>query len=349
MGVLMSVESSQFDPGQKPIGWGILGTGGIARLFTNDLRLNGMDVRAVGSRSRDSAERFASDFAIPSAYASYEELAADPAVDVIYVATPHPFHAENALLALRHGKHVLIEKPFTLNAAQAREVVGEAEKRGLLVLEAMWTRFLPHMIQVREIIAQGTIGNVRTVIADHGQLLPTDPLHRLNNPELGGGALLDLGIYPVSLAVDILGIPSDIHAIARPTATGVDAQTSILFNYASGAHALLQTALDALGPTRASIIGSDGRIEIQGVWYEPSTFDVFDRSGKVVQHWEQPTVGRGMQYEALEVEKCLRQGLTSSSLLPPAQSIAIMEILDAIRQQIGVHYAGYDPEDNSRA
>lgn len=334
----MNTENPQTDQSQKPIRWGILGTGGIARLFTKDLLLNGMSVQAVGSRSRDSAERFASEFSIPDRHASYEELAANPSVDVIYVATPHTFHAENALLALRHGKHVLIEKPFTLNAAQAQAVVEEADKSGLLVLEAMWTRFLPHMLRVREIIASGTIGTVRTVMADHGQLLPSDPLHRLNNPSLGGGALLDLGIYPVSLAVDILGIPSEIHAIARRTPTDVDAQISVLFNYESGSHAMLQAALDARGPMRASIIGSEGRIEIQGVWYEPAIFDVFDRANKIVEHWEQPVKGRGMQYEAMEVENCLRRGDISSRLLPPLQSLAIMGILDSIREQIGLQY-----------
>jgi predicted dehydrogenase len=248
------------------------------------LRLNGMVVQAVGSRAPGSAKRFASHFAIPNWYSSYEELAADPSVDVIYVATPHSLHAENALLALRYGKHVLIEKPFTVNAAQARAVVEEASRRGLLVLEAMWTRFLPHMIRVRQIIAQGKIGQVRTVIADHGQVLSTDPEHRLNNPALGGGALLDLGIYPVSLAVDILGLPAEVQAISRPTATGVDAQISMLFSYDNGSHALLQACLDARGPMRASIIGSEGRIEISSVWYEPAPFDVYDRADKLVEH-----------------------------------------------------------------
>jgi predicted dehydrogenase len=325
---------------EQPIRWGILGTGGIAGLFAKDLRLTGRELVAVGSRTEDAAAQFATRFAIPHAHARYEDLAADPTVDVIYVATPHSSHAENALLALRHGKHVLVEKPFTLNAAQAQAVVDEAAARGLLVLEAMWARFLPHMVRVREIIAAGTLGPLRTVMADHGQVLPTDPAHRLNNPALGGGALLDLGIYPVSLTMDLLGPPSEIFAVARPTATGVDAQTAVLFNYASGAQALLQTALDTLGPTRASIIGTAGRIEIPGAWYEPAAFDVFDRSGALVEHWAQPVAGRGMQYQAFEVERCLRAGLTASPLLPPAQSVAIMAIMDAIRAQIGLRYPG---------
>jgi predicted dehydrogenase len=177
-------------------------------------------------------------------------------------------------------------------------------------------------------------------MADHGQLLSSDPEHRLNNPALGGGALLDLGIYPISFAVDIVGLPSQIFAIARPTRTGVDAETSALFNYESGAQALLQCASDALGPTRASVIGTEGRIEIAGVWYNPTPFDVLDSSGKLVEHWEQPVVGRGMQYQAFHVESCLRQSLTSSNLLPPDESIAIMEILDSIREQIGLRYPG---------
>jgi predicted dehydrogenase len=327
----------------QSIGWGILGTGGIAQAFTNELRLNGLNVAAVGSRARSSAVQFATSFGIRRWYSSYEDLVADPSVDIVYIATPNTYHAANALLALHHGKPVLIEKPFTLNATQARAVVEEADRRNLLVLEAMWTRFLPHMLRVREIIVEGAIGEVRTVIADHGQLLPGDPEHRVNSLALGGGALLDLAIYPVSLAVDILGLPSEIHAIARLTATGVDAQTSALFKYKNGSHALLQAALDAFGPTRASIIGSAGRIEIPGVWYKPVPIDVFDHEGTLVERWEQPVAGRGMQYQAFEVEKCLRQGLTKSSLLPPTQSLAIMGILDAIRAQIGLHY----PDDDS--
>ena len=185
-----------------PIGWGILGTGFIAHAQTADLVGCGFTVAAVGSRSLDTAKDFAVEFGIPTAHGSYEALVADPDVDAIYVSTPHPFHAENALLALHAGKHVLIEKAFTLNAAEAREVVETAEAAGLVVMEAMWTRFLPHMARIREIIAAGTLGELRTLIADHNQDLPTDPQHRINNLALGGGALLDLGIYPVSFAFD---------------------------------------------------------------------------------------------------------------------------------------------------
>jgi predicted dehydrogenase len=195
--------------------WGILGTGWIAEMFVTDLKATGIAVTAVGSRSQESADEFGSRFDIPSRHPSYEALVADPEVDAIYVATPHPMHAENALLAIAAGKHVLVEKPFTLNARQAAEVAEAARRAGVVVLEAMWTRFLPSMVRIREIIAAGTIGEVRTLIADHDQLLPSDPAHRINNPELGGGALLDLGVYPVSFAVDLFGAPTRVTRRSR--------------------------------------------------------------------------------------------------------------------------------------
>ena len=192
--------------------WGILGPGGIARAFTSDLRTAGLDVAAVGSRRQQTADAFAADFGIPHAHGSYEELVADPTVDIVYIATPHPMHAANALLALEAGKHVLVEKAFAINAMEAAAVRDAAAERGLLAMEAMWTRYLPHMVRIRELVASGALGEIRAVTADHTQLLPSDPAHRLNALELGGGALLDLGIYPVSFAWDILGEPlSLIH------------------------------------------------------------------------------------------------------------------------------------------
>lgn len=185
--------------------WGILATGFIAGLFVSDLKQNGHTVSAVGSHSQAAADAFAARFDIPHAHASYEALVADPDVDIVYVATPHPYHLEHATLALNAGKHTLIEKPITVNAAQAQQIVDLAADKGLLVLEAMWTRFLPMMARIREVIAAGTLGDVRTLIVDHTQDLPDDPAHRINALELGGGALLDLGIYPVSFAWDLFG------------------------------------------------------------------------------------------------------------------------------------------------
>ncbi len=322
------------------IRWGILGTGGIAHFQTDDLVKNGFTVTAVGSRTLESATAFAAEFGIPNAHGSYEELVADPEVDVIYVSTPHPFHAENALLALEAGKHVLVEKAFTVTAADARRIVETAEAKKLVVMEAMWTRFLPHMIRIREIIASGMIGEVRTLIADHNQDLPKDPAHRINNPELGGGALLDLGIYPVSFSYDLFGSPSTVFAVSAKTATGVDRQTAIVFTYAHGQQAVLHTALDTLGPNTAVVIGTGGRIEIDPVWYTAATFTVFDSDDNEIERFEQKVSHRGMQFQAWEVERLIRAGLTAGDILPPRQSVDIMETLDEIRRQIGVAYPG---------
>ena len=321
------------------IRWGILGTGGIAHAQAADLVANGFIVTAVGSRNRESAEAFAAEFAIPVAYDSYESLVGDPGVDIVYVSTPHPFHAPNATLALRAGKHVLLEKPFAMNAREARAVVELAQSSGLVVLEAMWTRFLPHMRRIREIIAAGTIGEVRTLLADHNQLLPSDPLHRLNNPALGGGALLDLGIYPVSFAVDLFGEPTKVLADAAMTATGVDRQTAIVLGFAGGRQAVLHTALDALGPNTAAVIGTTGRIELESVWYTPTAFTVYDSRSAVLERYEQPVAGRGMQFQAWEAERLIVAGLTAGDILPPSETVQIMEALDDVRRQIGLVYS----------
>ncbi|MEO7005959.1 MAG: Gfo/Idh/MocA family oxidoreductase [Terrimesophilobacter sp.] len=320
--------------------WGIFGTGAIAHLQTADLLGNGFTVAAVGSRRQQAAEGFAAEFGIDTAHGSYEALVSDPGVDAIYVATPHPFHAANAILALNAGKHVLVEKPFALNAKQAREMVDLAARKHLVVLEAMWTRFLPHMVRIRDIIAAGTLGEVRTLIADHNQLLPSDPTGRLNAPELGGGALLDLGIYPVSLAVDLFGPPSSVHAIAAKTVTGVDRQTAMLFGYPDGRQAVLHTALDTRGPNTAAIIGTAGRIEIDSVWYTATGFTVYDGLGHEIERFDSDITGRGMQYQAEELERLAGLGDTAGTILPPEQSVRIMEVLDEIRDQIGLRYPG---------
>jgi len=318
--------------------WGVIGTGWIAQQQVADLLVDGGVVTAVGSRAAESARDFADRYGIPSAYGSYEELVADPEVDAVYVATPHPFHASNALLALNAGKHVLVEKPFTINAAEAREVVELAGERGLVVLEAMWTRFLPHMGRIREIVAAGVIGEVRSLIADHNQDLPKDPKHRINDPELGGGALLDLGIYPVSFSFDLFGAPAVVKAISSPTSTGVDRQTGILFGYRGGEQAVLHTALDTAGPNTAVVVGTGGRIEIDPVWYMPTGFTVYDPSGAVVERYDSDVPGRGMQFQARELERLVAEGAADDDLLPPGQSVAVIEALDEIRRQIGLVY-----------
>ena len=334
------VPASSAPNAPTPIRWGILGTGFIAHLQTADLRKCGFTIAAVGSRSQGTADAFAAEFDIPSAHGSYEALVADPGVDAIYISTPHPFHAENALLALRAGKHVLVEKAFTLTAREAVEVVDAGDAAGLVVMEAMWTRFLPHMLRIREIIAAGTLGDVRTLIADHNQDLPKDPLHRLNNPALGGGALLDLGIYPVSFAFDLFGTPSAVAALAAKTATGVDRQTAILLGFDDGRQAVLHSALDTAGPNTAAIIGTEGRIEVDAVWYSPTTFTVFDAAGEVIERFDTAVAHRGMQFQAWEFERRIREGDRSPAILPARESVRIMETLDTVRAQIALSYPG---------
>src|SRR5690606_31909835 len=318
---------------------------------------SGFTVTAVGSRSQSSADAFATEFAIPTAHGSYEALVADRGVDAIYVSTPHPFHAPAAKLALAAGKHVLLEKPFTVNAREAQEVVELAAERGLVVLEAMWTRFLPQSGRIRRLIADGVIGEPRTLIADHNQLLSTDPEHRINNLALAGGALLDLGIYPVSFAHELFGVPTRIAAVGQLSATGVDRQTSIILGFEGGEQAVLHTALDTAGPNTAVVLGTTGRIVFDSVWYTPTTVTVLDNSGAVIERIEPgPTLpvtddapasvvravgietARGMQYQAAELERLVAARQTAGTVMAPAESVSIMQTLDEVRRQIGLAY-----------
>jgi predicted dehydrogenase len=322
---------------EKTLRWGILATGWIAELFTQDLMASGLNVTAVGSRSAEKAKSFAERFRISKAYGTYDELVSDPDVDIVYIATPHPQHVSAALLALDAGKHVLIEKPFTLNAREARKIVERAREKDLVVLEGMWTRFLPHMRRVHEIIDAGTLGELRSVSAEHRQFLPTDPRHRLNALELGGGALLDLGIYPISFAFDILGAPTSVKATARFKETGVDAEIATMMQHEGGAISTTVSALDCAGPNVAVVYGSKARIEIASVWYSPTSFRVVDYQGKVIEEFFESVPERGMQFQAFEMERLVRTG-TMSTLMAPDESVAIMETLDAIRKQIGLIY-----------
>lgn len=319
-------------------GWGILATGGIAADFTVDLQAAGLTVAAVGSRTRERADVFARKHGIPAAHGSWAALAADPTVDVVYIATPHPAHAEAALLMLEHGKHVLVEKPFTLNAGEAEAVFAFAAERGLIALEAMWTRWLPHMLEIHRVIADGEIGEAKALIVDHTQLLPTDPRHRLNAPELGGGALLDLGVYPVSFALDLFGEPDGVLCAATMTPTGVDQRVSGTLVHPRGAHTVFTTALDLPGPNRAAILGTRGSIAIDAVWYTPTAYTVFGADQRAVRTLRPEVPGRGMQFQALEVERLIREGMTQSDRLTPSDSIAVMRTLDRIRAEIGLVY-----------
>jgi len=327
--------------------WGILATGGIATAFASDLRTAGLDLAAVGSRSQASADAFASKFDIARAHGSYEALAADPDIDIIYVATPHPMHHADAKLALENGKHVLVEKAFTVNRAEAEDLQRIAAGRGLIAMEAMWTRYLPHMVRIREIIASGSLGEVRAVTADHTQKITDDPAHRLNALELGGGALLDLGIYPISFIWDVLGEPTSIKATARLADTGADAEVATVMTHAGGAVSTSLSSSRAAGPNTAAIIGTEARIEIDRIWYTPTSFRVVEPDGTVRERYESQVDGRGMQYQAFAAEGAVGDGDPTGGplALPIAESVGIMGTLDEIRSQIGVSYPGEEDAD----
>lgn len=333
-------EHSTPEPAQPTTGlrWGILATGGIAHAFARDLRTSGRNLVAVGSRTAESAEGFATEYGIARAHASYEALAADSDVDIIYIATPHHAHAGAAALAIAHGKHVLIEKAFTLTRDEAVAIRDHAAGARVLAMEAMWTRYLPHMIRIREIIAAGTLGEVRSVFADHTQQLPEDPAHRLNDLALGGGALLDLGIYPVSFVWDILGEPVEIRAVGRLLDTGADAEVATVMTHRSGAVSTTVSSSRGAGPNTAHIVGTRARIEIDPVWYAATNFRVVAPDGTVLEEYRSEIDGRGMQFQALEAEALVAAGRIDGDILPIAETVGIMGTLDEIRRQIGVRY-----------
>jgi len=328
-----------------PLRWGVLAAGGIARkLADNVARFTSGEVVAVGSRSLERAQRFAAELGVPAAHGSYEALVADPAVQAVYVASPHSEHAEHALLAIAAGKHVLVEKAFTVNRAQAERVLDAAGAAGVLVMEAMWTRHLPHVAAIHGVIARGEIGEVVTVVADHGQNMRRfPPSHRLHAPELAGGALLDLGVYPVSFALDVLGTPDRVQATGSLTETGVDGQVSIALGFGARAQASLSTTLWAKTATTAVIAGTEGRIEVDGDFYGPTSFTVRRDDGtwwSYDREVESGPYGGGFQFQAAEVARLVAEGATQSPRMTWQGTLDVMATLDEVRRQIGLVYPG---------
>lgn len=324
--------------------WGIVGTGGIASRFAADTALlEGTEVVAVGSRSAEKAAGFAAEHGIPGHHGSYEALVADPAVEAVYIASPHPFHAEHALLAIAAGKHVLVEKPFTMNAVEARTVVEAARQAGVFCMEAMWTRFLPHMVHLRELLAAKAIGEVLALGVDQGMRFKQDPEHRLFSFELGGGALLDLGIYPFSFASMVLGQPETVRASAIPAFTGVDGTTSAVLTYGNGAHAVILCSAVVATPMKAWVAGTEGRIELDSQWYTSSSRVTLTRTDGTSEVFE-PVPGlvqgraKGMKFQVAEAVTAIRAGRRESAVMPLDETIAIMGILDEVRDQIGLAY-----------
>ncbi len=317
--------------------WGILGPGNIANKFADGLSvLSDQKLVAIGSRSLEKAEAFASKYGAERSYGSYEALVADPELDAIYIATPHTFHKEHALLAINAGKPVLCEKPFTVNAAQATEVIEAARAKGVFVLEAMWSRFFPLIAEVKRLIADSAIGEPRLVQADFGFRAGVNPEGRLFNPNLAGGGLLDVGVYTVSFASYILGTPNQVTGLAAMGETGVDEQNGLVLGHANGALALLFSAVRTSSAHEAIITGTDGRIRIHSPFWIPKAMTV--TSGGKDELREFPYEGNGYQFQAIEVAKQVRAGKLESDILPLSETLSIIQTLDTARALWGLKY-----------
>jgi predicted dehydrogenase len=330
---------------EKVIRWGILSTGRIARSFAQALAvLPDAKLVAVASRNADTAAAFGKDFGVDAAHchASYEALANDPDVDVIYIGTPHTLHAENAALCLNAGKHVLCEKAFAMNHREAAAMVALAREKKLFLMEAMWTRFLPALTEARRIIAAGEIGKVHMVQSDLGFYANVDESHRLRNPALGGGALLDVGIYPLSAAAFFLGEIDSVQAVAELDETGVDMQTAFSLRHKNGGVSSASCSLRANTTCETVISGQLGYIRLHSRAHKAQALTV--SVGSVTRTMQLPFTGNGYPHEAMEVMRCLRAGQLESPLMTLDESLALMQVMDDIRAQIGVAYPA-DSED----
>jgi predicted dehydrogenase len=321
----------------EKIRWGILAPGGIARRFAEGLRsVADAELVAVGSRSLERAEAAGRELGAARCHGSYRELVADRELDAIYVSSPHPWHSEHSILALEAGKAVLCEKPFAVNAAQARRVVEVARRRQVFCMEATWTRFLPSMVRLRELLAEGVIGSARLVTADFGFRCDGNPRSRLMDPALGGGGLLDVGIYPISLAFMVLGPAERVTGLAHIGETGVDEQATVVMSHAGGALSVSTSAVRTNTPHEAMIMGTAGRIELDRGWWRGGKLTV-QLPGET-RNIEPSGVGNGYNYEAMEVGRCLREGRLESPAMGLDESIRIMEAMDEARRQWGLRY-----------
>ncbi|HMQ46598.1 MAG TPA: Gfo/Idh/MocA family oxidoreductase [Saprospiraceae bacterium] len=321
------------------INWGIVGPGKIAHKFAQDLAtLPNARLHAVASRDHARADAFARQYGAPFAYGSYEAMLECPDLDVVYIASPHSSHYEHTLLFLEKGIPVLCEKPFAMNGQQVKAMIAAARSSNTFLMEALWTRFLPTTAQMLRLISGDMIGKVYTVKADFGFQAPFDPESRLYDPALGGGALLDIGIYPVFLALFILGRPDQIKAIAHLGTTGVDEETGILFHYQDGRMAHLHASIRARTKTEAFIYGEKGVIHLHTRWHEPTNMSLLHADGRM-EYFPFQWNNNGYAYEAEEVMHCLKYDLKESPLWPLASSLELTEVLDTIRQEIGLKYA----------
>ncbi|MGI6536882.1 MAG: Gfo/Idh/MocA family protein [Caldicoprobacterales bacterium] len=320
----------------KSYNWGIIATGAIARQFSIGLNFAPGAVKyAVASRELQKAESFADEYGFRKAYGSYEELLADPKVDIVYIATPHQFHTENTIAALKAKKAVLCEKPFAVNAAAAKEMVKTARENNCLLMEAMWTRFIPAVQKAKEMVEQGEIGDIRMITGDFGYRTEVGVPDRIYDPAACGGGLMDVGIYPVSLAsMFFKEQPEEIQALAEIGSTSVDEQSAYLFRYKGGEMAVLYSAIRTETPVEAVIMGTRGRIKLHAPFYKADKISVVKENEERIISI--PYEGNGYEFEAIEMMRCMSEGLLESPVMPLDESVAVMETMDRIRSCINL-------------
>lgn len=326
----------------KTYNWGIIGPGKIAHTFAEGLKFtSNAKIKAVASRSQDRADAFAQGYQVEKSYQGYANLVNDPDIDIVYVATPHTEHFDNTMMALENGKAVLCEKPLAINTSEVKTMIETAKKNNVFLMEALWTRFLPSTIKLEELLSNKIIGQIQMVKADFGFVGNKDPEWRLFNKELGGGSLLDVGIYPLFLTKLILGNPSNIKAFAKIGTTGVDDHCSVIMKFADKVLAEVYCSIVTDTETIATIYGTEGKIVVNRRFFTPTNLDVIyhnDRS----EHIDIPYVGNGYNYEAQEVMDCMGQGKLESPRLPLRFSLDLMNIMDDIRSECGLVYRRHD-------
>lgn len=327
------------------INWGIIGLGSIANQFAEDLQLSDNSVLyAVASRNGEKAKIFGEKYNSTKFYDSYEALAEDPEIDVIYIATPHTFHFENTMMCLKKGKGVLCEKPMGVNSREVETMIREAESRNLFLMEAIWTRFIPATSKSLEILSNKTIGDISFIRADFGFTADSNREGRLYNKKLGGGSLLDIGIYPIYLSLLTLGIPIDMKVMARMTDTDVDSYCSILFDYENGAKAILESTIEADTPIEAYIYGSKGSLQLHRQFHHTEKITISQNGEKEVLDIKYK--GNGYIHEIEEVNKCLLNGEIESSKLPLKMSVDLITLIDRVKKEIGLKYETKTPPND---
>ncbi|BAO54023.1 oxidoreductase, C-terminal [Nonlabens marinus S1-08] len=316
-----------------------MGLGKIAHKFAQDLvQVPGANLHAVGSRSEGKAKAFANEYQVTKTYASYEELAKDPELDIIYIATPHSLHFENTMMCLNAGKSVLCEKPIALNAQQAEQMIALAKKKNLFLMEGIWTRFIPATQKVLDLLSEGLIGEIQYIKSDFGFRMSAPPESRLRDPKLGGGALLDIGIYPLYLSLLLLGEPQRLKAEAILDDRGIDTYCAIIGQFAGKAKSVMEASFLSHTQTEAFIYGIKGFIHMKSPFHNCSDIEVTTYETNTTEVYHLPITGNGYFHEIEHVQQCLQQGKTESDLMPQEMSASLMKHLDKIRASIGLEY-----------